>query len=276
MRFNPYIPHHNDHRSEPRLSRMVVVSLLIHLLGLGLFSGVLLPRIKTPPRPVYIVDLVNKPVKNPRSGRPDVRPKTEQDQPKPTVAAPEPKPDAVKLPPKPEAKPQPETKPEPKPTPRAEAKPAATKPKPSAKPQVTAKEEQSLADAMDKMKRKQEIQDLQNKLAAMAAKDTRTAGPDIPLGMPEGTGTEEGVSTDAWLHEFLKQAWRLSKYQLGRTDLAAEVQLTFDGKGRLLTTNFLQNPLIPVSMIRWCAPFYNSRIIRKRPWPTPARMSSSI
>ena len=115
----------------------------------------------------------------------------------------------------------------------------------SAKPQVTAKEEQSLADAMDKTKRKQEIQDLQNKLLAMAAKDTRTVGPDIPLGMPEGTGTEEGVSTDAWLHEFLKQAWRLSKYQLGRTDLSAEVQLTFDGKGRLLNYKFLAKSADP-------------------------------
>jgi hypothetical protein len=85
------------------------------------------------------------------------------------------------------------------------------------------------------------MDDLKAKLAAMSSnKDTRNAAGNAPVGMMDGKGTEAGVSSDAWLHEFLKQAWRLSQYQLGRTDLAAEVQLLFDAKGQLLSYKFTE------------------------------------
>lgn len=249
MRPNPYIRPDLKRQPEPGLARMVVVSFVIHLALLVLFSGVILPHAKTPPKPVYIVDLVNRPVKNPRSGRPDARPKSTKAEPKPAATAPEPKPEAVRLPPKPETSPEPKPKSEPKakpeatakPTPKAKVKPAPDKKKPRDQPETAAKEEQSVASALDKIKRKQEMQGLQDKLAAMAStSDTRGAAVDAPVGMPDGTGDEEGVSSDAWLHEFLKQAWRLSKYQVGRTDLAAEVQLVFNAQGQLLSYKFTE------------------------------------
>ena len=105
---------------------------------------------------------------------------------------------------------------------------------------MTKKDEQSLSSALDKLKNQKEMQDLKDKLAAMSSKDTRNAAGNAPVGMLDGKGTEAGVSSDAWLHEFLKQAWRLSQYQLGRTDLAAEVQLIFDAKGQLLSYKFTE------------------------------------
>ena len=91
---------------------MLVVSVIIHAVLLLLFSGVILPKMKTPPKPVYVVDLVNMPVKDPRAGRPDVQKGPEKTEPTPGASAPEPKPEAVPLPPKPEAKPE-VVKPEP-------------------------------------------------------------------------------------------------------------------------------------------------------------------
>ncbi len=252
----------NIHTSpDPGLGRMIAVSFVVHLAVLGLMTGVLIPRMSKPPKPVYIVDLVNRPVKDPQAGRPDARPQPEKKEKKPEAAAshPEPKPDAVKLPPKPETQPTPkaEPKPEPKPTPKVEPKPepkptpkAEPKPKPEPKPApkaeakpepkpaVSKKDEQQVSSAIEDLRRRQEMQALKDKLAAMSGKDTRNTASNIPVGMPDGKGTEAGVSSDAWLHEFLKQAWRLSKYQVGRSDLSAEVQLLFDAKGQLLSYKF--------------------------------------
>ena len=63
---------------EPGLGRMIAVSFVVHLAILGLFSGILIPRMAKPPRPVYIVDLVNRPVKDPQAGRPDARPQQDK------------------------------------------------------------------------------------------------------------------------------------------------------------------------------------------------------
>ncbi|MDY0269531.1 TonB C-terminal domain-containing protein [Trichloromonas sp.] len=265
MHPNPHIRQGIKARSEPGLSRMLVVSLIIHALFLLLFSGVILPKMKTPPKPVYVVDLVNLPVKDPRAGRPDVRKGPEKAEPKPAASAPEPKPDAVPLPPKPETKPEvvkpeppkpepktepkskpkpkpepkPEPKPTPKPTPKADAKPKPEKPKPADKPKVTAKDEASVTSALEKLQKKQEYAGVQSKILAMAAaKNAKGSAGDVPVGMPDGKGTEEGVSSDAWLQEYLKQAWRLSKYQVGRADLEAKMQLIFDGQGKLANYTF--------------------------------------
>lgn len=239
-------------RPEPGLTRTLVVSLIIHGVLLLLFSGVILPKMKTPPKPVYIVDLVNLPVKDPRAGRPDVQKGPEKTEPTPGASAPEPKPDAVPLPPKPEAKPEvvkpeppkpkpepkPEPKPTPKPTPKAEAKPKPEKPKPADKPKVTDKDEQNLASTLANLQKKQEEAGLQDKITAMAAARNKGSAGDVPVGMPDGKGTEEGVAADAWLQEYLKQAWRLSKYQVGRSDLEAKMQLTFDAQGKLANYKF--------------------------------------
>lgn len=260
MHPNPHIRQGIKARSEPGLTRMLVVSLIIHAVLLLLFSGIILPTIKTPPKPVYVVDLVNLPVKDPRAGRPDVRKGPEKTEPTPGASAPEPKPEAVPLPPKPEAKPEvvkpeppkpepkpepkpkpePEPKPEPKPTPKpkAEAKPQPEKPKTADKPKVTDKEEASVTTALEKLQKKQEYAGVQDKIAAMAAARNKGTAGDVPIGMPDGKGTEEGVASDAWLQEYLKQAWRLSKYQVGRSDLEAKMQLTFDAQGKLANYKF--------------------------------------
>lgn len=153
----------------------------------------------------------------------------------PPPPTPEPKPEPK---PAPKIEPKPEPKPTPKPTPKTEAKPKPEKPKPADKPKVTDKEEQNLAKTFEKLQKKQEEAGLQDAFKAMAAKTAKASAGDVPVGMPDGKGTEEGVSSDAWLQEYLKQAWRLSKYQVGRSDLEAKMQLTFDAQGKLANYKF--------------------------------------
>lgn len=226
MRPKPHIRQDIKARPEPKLGRMIAVSFVVHLVALGLFSGVLFPRTVKPPKPVYIVDLVNLPVKDPQAGRPDIRPQKTSRKPKP-----KPKPDVVKLPPKPKPEPKPQPKPQPKPKPVVKSSP---------KPAVTKKDEQSLASALDKLKNQQKMEALRNKLAAMASQDTRKVDTTVPVGMPDAKGTQAGVSFDAWLKTYLTAAWRLSKYQVGRTDLEATVRLTFNAQGRLVDYKFIE------------------------------------
>ena len=237
--------HHTDrqlagYHNDPRFGRLLFASLGVHLAVVLLFSGVLLPRFQRDLRPVYHVDLVNLPVKSPQAGRPDARPEPAKAPAKP--AAPEP----VKTsPPAP-----------PKPTPKAEtvkmakpeaAKPAAVKPKKPEAAQVKASEKPSAADEkalqekLRKMQARQEIEDTKRRLAEMAKSDTRHASvPGAPAGMLDGKGTEAGSSYDAWLHEYLKRAWTLSRYQVSRRDLKATVKLAFDAQGNLLDYNFIK------------------------------------
>ncbi|MEJ2201679.1 MAG: TonB C-terminal domain-containing protein, partial [Desulfuromonadaceae bacterium] len=91
------------------------------------------------------------------------------------------------------------------------------------------------------MRRRQEMQALKDKLAALTAtQDTRKPTEQATVGMPDGKGNQAGVSYDAWLKTYLTAAWRLSKYQLGRTDLEATVRLVFDARGRLIDYKFVQ------------------------------------
>jgi colicin import membrane protein len=245
MRPNQYIRQDIKVRPETGLGRMIAVSFVVHLAFFGLFSGVLIPRMSKSPRPVYVVDLVNLPVKDPQAGRPDARPQPTQKDKKPTppAAEPEPKPKAVKLPPKPAAKPEP--KPEPKSTPKVESKPEskpAVKPTPKekTKPVVTKKDDQKVSNAIEDLRRRQERQALKDKLAAMSGKDTRTAAGNAPVGMPDGKGSQAGIAADVWLQNFLKEAWRLSKYQVGRPDVEATVQIFFNSAGRLKDYKFIK------------------------------------
>jgi len=217
---------------DPRLGRMLFASLGIHLAVVLLFSGVLLPRFRKDVRPVYHVDLVNLPVKNPQAGRPDATPEAPRLKPEPK------KPEPVKVPSKPEPK-----KPEaPKVVKKPAEKPSPVKKETVAKPApLPEKSYEETLSAIDKLKRKKEIEELQKRLAALAQNDSRQGAPvTAPVGMPEGKGTEAGPSYDAWLKDYLKQAWTLSRYQVSRRDLQVVVTLVFDPRGNLIDYRFDQ------------------------------------
>lgn len=225
---------------EQGLRRTIILSLVLHLLVLALFAGDFLPRRKLDERPVYVVDLLNLPVKDPQAGRPDAArepQKTPDKSPEPPAAAvpPEKAPEPVKLPPKTPEPPKPEPV---KPTKPAEVvKPVPSKeppPKPAKEPAPT----DSVAQRIEDLRRKQEIEEKKAVLEAMRSKDTRGRGTDAPVGMPDGKGTEVGIEQQLWLKEFLKQAWALSKYQISRRDLEALVVLEFDPNGRLINYRF--------------------------------------
>jgi len=198
---------------EPKFGRMLGASLVLHLIVVLVFTGVLIPRMKSEPRPVYVVDLVNLPVANPQAGRPDATPKHEP----------------VKAAPKPNVKPKPKPKVSPKPVPKAKPKTAA---KPAVKP-APKKDYQDTVSAIEKLKRQKEIEQLKQSLAAMSSQDTRANDVKAPLGETTGTGTEAGVGAQTWLQAYYKQAWSLSKYQVSRLDLAASVLVVFDARGYL-------------------------------------------
>lgn len=231
--------HHSDrqlaeYHHDPRFRRLLLASLGAHLAVVLLFSGVLLPHSRRDLRPVYHVDLVNLPVMSPQAGRPDARPPKPQA--KPAAAEP------AKAPPAP-----------PKPAARPDAvkvtRPAVQPKKPEAAPKAASKAaskestyEKETSSAIEDMRRRQEIEALKQQLAQLGAKDTRQAAavPGAPVGMMDGKGTEAGISYDAWLHEYLKQAWTLSRYQVSRRDLQATVRLVFDAQGNLLDYTFVK------------------------------------
>jgi colicin import membrane protein len=228
---------------EQGLRRTIILSLALHLLLLGLFAGDFLPRRKLDERPVYVVDLLNLPVKDPQAGRPDAArepQKTPDKSPEPPAAAapPEQAPEPVKLPPK---TPEP---PKPKPEPVKPAKqPEVVKPVPSKEPPpkpAPAKEKaaDSVAQRIEDLRRQQEMNELKEKLAAMGSKDSRGRGTEAPVGVQEGKGSEAGTPFDLWIHDYLKKAWALSKYQVTRRDLEATVVIVFDPQGRLLDYRF--------------------------------------
>jgi TonB family protein len=58
--------------------------------------------------------------------------------------------------------------------------------------------------------------------------------------MPEGKGTEAGSEETACIQAHLKKNWSLSKYQVVRQDLEANVLLTYDAQGNLIDYKFQQ------------------------------------
>jgi colicin import membrane protein len=99
--------------------------------------------------------------------------------------------------------------------------------------------------AVEKIRRKQEMAALKDKLAAMAGSDSRAvaasgSGSSAPLGMPDGTGDQAGVSQELWLQERLTKNWSLSKYQVVRRDLEAKVRITYNSAGALTGKVFLK------------------------------------
>ena len=204
---------------EPKLGRAFLVSFFLHLFLFLLFAGVILPRFDQERLPVYYVDLVNLPVEKPQAGRPDAAPK-----------------ERVKKPADKRTSPQTEKKSDVS-VKKAPAESAVVKSGPS-EADIAAK----IARMQQKETRQKEIDALKQKLAALAAEDTRgeEAAPKAPVGVPDGSGDESGVSWQLWLQAYLKQQWALSEYQVTRLDLAAEVFLQYDKNGRLTDFRFLK------------------------------------
>lgn len=186
-----------------RLLAAYLVSLLLHgalLLWLtGDWRGA--PRRDAPP--VYVVDLVNTPVLNPRAGRPE-----------PRGAAP----------------------PAPKPAPAMPPVSAARTPLPAkaaAPPKVPVKAAPGhVQDALQKLR---DEQALQQRLAAMRQAQTVPAA--TPVGMAEARGNEAGVEANAYVREFIRQNWLLSPYMLADQGKMARIEawviITYGKSGRL-------------------------------------------
>jgi colicin import membrane protein len=247
------------------LGRMLLISFVLHLAVAVLFSGTLFPKSPRQLPHVIEVDLFHLPVADPQAGRPDGTP-----EPRPAAAAPprpEPRPAAPPPPPR-EPAPKPEPAPAPAPPPKPEPKVAEPKPAPAPKPEpkVNAKAETPPAPkpappapapkpqvatppagaddaavdaAIERIRRQRERDELKERLAALAAGDSR--GSNIPLGIETGTGTQAGVDHQTWIQAYLKENWNLSKYQVGgRRDLRAKVKLIYDAQGALLDYAFTE------------------------------------
>lgn len=226
---------------EPKLGRAFLVSLGLHVVVFLLFSGIILPRFSGEKRPVYYVDLVNLPVEKPQAGRPDAAPKKTVKKKAEKRVAPVEKKSAPVV--KVEKKTQPE---------KTVEKPAEAAEKPAPSVEETGPSEAEIASRIaamqEKAEKRREIDELKNKLAALAAKDTRgeEAAPDVPVGSPEGTGDEVGTEKMAWLQAYLKQQWALSEYQVTRLDLEAEVLLEYNREGQLVDFRFLEKSGDPI------------------------------
>lgn len=235
MSLNQFNRRRNPFHQDPRIGRMVLLSLVIHLIVVLLFAGVLLPRFPQPSRPVYYVDLLNLPVKSPQAGRPQARPHKTKPAPRPepkpperTVTPPKPNPPAkVVLPPKPAPKPEPAPKPKPKPV--------------EVKPKVPERSYQDVLKDIEARQREKKIEALKRRLAALAKNDSKPPPKtEAPVGMPEGHGDQKGIAYDAWVHDYLKKAWALSRYQVSNIDLSATLELKFDGQGKLVDYRFVK------------------------------------
>ncbi len=244
---------------EPGFSRMLLISLLLHILLPVLYFTPLFPKGEPLKPPVYRVNLVNKPVKNPQAGRPEavatkkpappkpepkpapVKPKPLPPKPKPEPPKPEPKPIPKPEPPKPEPKPEP---PKPKPAPKP-----AVKPKPEPKPSVSKAQENALQKRLEQLRKKAEQkqaeEDRKARLEALrvaaAAESQQIESPvkDAPVGMLDGKGDEAGVAAAEFVREYIQQQWSLSQYQISGSP-EAEVLLFYSTSGALQHYRFLE------------------------------------
>jgi len=196
--------------AEPPGGRLVgayLVSLLLHgLLLIGLTGGWLSSTPSPDKAPVYYVDLVHKPVRNPQAGRPEPRAAT-------STPAPAPKPAAPALPPVPAKTTAPL-----KSTPAAKA--------------VRTSDDRHVTAAVEKLRAEQQ---LQQRLAAM--RQSQTVPRDVPVGLPDARGTEAGVSTLDYVKATIQQNWALSPYLLADARKMARIEawvvLSYGKSGRL-------------------------------------------
>ncbi|MEZ4485063.1 MAG: TonB C-terminal domain-containing protein [Syntrophotaleaceae bacterium] len=261
---NHFQRHNADFHQDPKIGRIFLASLLLHLAVVLIFSGAFTQRRTPPKRPVYYVDLTQLPVANPRAGRPDGQsgaPKAAQEAPR---KAPQNSPAPVQIPAQKIQEPVPAVKKTAPPTPaKTTAKPAKTtatasqsakaqtapKSTPTTKKSTASTEAdyQTAMGAVDKLRRKQEMDALKQKLAALSGVDSRAGtatggggGSSAPLGMPDGTGDQIGVSQELWLQERLTKNWSLSKYQVVRRAREARVRIRYNADGVLTGKKFLK------------------------------------
>lgn len=242
---------------EPGFRRMLLVSLLVHLLLPVLYHTPWFPKKDPLKPPVYRVNLVNKPVKNPQAGRPEAVVKKQKPKAKPK-AKPKPipaKPKPVPVKPKPVVE-----KPKPKATPKPVIKPES---KPEPKPSVSKSQESARLDAMAelraKLERQKAEQERQERLdalrAAVAVESQQSESPvkDAPVGSVTGKGDQVGVDERDYVREFITQQWRLSQYQLDSRRLEAEVVLVYTAAGTMQHYRFVRksgNELFDSSLLR--------------------------
>lgn len=223
---------HGNH-DHPKLGRFLLVSLLLHFLTVILLAGGwLASRVPTKPQ-TYYVDLVHKPVLKPQAGRPDAPAK-----PKPAAVA-APQPAARPAAPAP-AKPQPPKAAEPVKISKPAAPPrAAPAPAPAVPDERRAEQQrqQVLEDLRARQARQAEIDALKQRLAGLQdASAFRADESAVPVGMPDGSGDEVGVSLLAYIQATIQQNWALSPYLLDRARLGsieAKVLLAYAADGSL-------------------------------------------
>jgi len=217
---------HND----PKFGRLLLVSLLVHGLIWAAFSFDLFGTHTRPKPPVYYVDLIHKPVLNPQAGRPDPRP-AKKPQAAEVKRAVQTAPPAVKKTSKPADKPL--------------VKPVQTsKPKPAPQPvaKTDTRNDKQLKSALDEIRERQARQSERDALKDKLAKLRDNAGAatvaaDVPVGMPDGTGDEVGISALAFVQAFIQENWALSPYLLDQSrlrNLEAKATLTYAASGEMI------------------------------------------
>ena len=220
----------NDFHKDPKFGRLVLVSLVLHGLIWAVFTGGWFGSSTRAKPPVYYVDLIHKPVLNPQAGRPDPRPaKKQQAAPVKRAATSAPTPPKTARPAvKPLVKPAPAAKPTPVPTPV---------PKPD---QREAKKVQSAIDEIrERQAREAERDAIKDKLAKLreSVGAAASVSADDPVGMPDGTGDEVGISALAFVQAFIQQNWTLSPYLLDQSRLGnieAKATLAYSQSGALV------------------------------------------
>ncbi len=238
------VPLHSNNafHQDPKFGRLLLLSLIVHVVVWAVFTGGWFGVSQRPKPPVYYVDLIHKPVLNPQAGRPEPRPASKP-KPEPVKSAAV-TPSAPKEPAKPVAKipPKPPEVVVPKPTPKPEPKPAAKPvPKPAAEPDR--RTEQKLQNALDEIRERQkheaERDALKERLAKLSesVNAAATVPADVPVGMPDGQGNEVGVSALAFVQAFIQQNWVLSPYLLDQSRIAnieAKATLAYSASGKLV------------------------------------------
>lgn len=222
------------------VGRMFLLSLALHGLVLLAVGGFLTAPQRPPSKPVYYVDLLQKPVVKPRAGRPDAKPVTPKKVAKPAAAKEKKVTTPVAATKKPAVAPSPSL---PKTPPAAPVvvKPVASAAKPlppkTVAPKTVAAVDEhyhlETQDAIEELRRKQRIAELKNQLNALASQPSpATSVAAAPLGEIGGRGSESGVDFGRWINTFLSASWSLPSHYHNR-GLSARILLRFDSQGRL-------------------------------------------